>query len=57
MVSQLVSTTFLCLIGWMFWKVVRPLIIPSPLDDIPGPESPSFVTGKPFKHCVITFIE
>lgn len=45
MVSQFITTTLFCLAGWLFWKVVRRLMIPSPLDDIPGPESESFVTG------------
>lgn len=48
MASNLITIVICCLVGWLSWKVLRWFTVRSPLDDIPGPESHSFLTGKLF---------
>ena len=43
----------LVLAGWVLWKAFRWFVIGCSLDNIPGPQSDSFVTGKQFVHFTV----
>ena len=40
--TVLLSTVFV----WVFWTFLKPIVVKHPLDNIPGPPSPSFYTGE-----------
>lgn len=44
----LLESVLICASTWFLWKYFRHLVVKSPLDNIPGPPSPSFWTGKVF---------
>jgi len=45
-ISQLISASVLCAIAWVSWKCFQRFVLGSPLDNIPGPPSDSFMTGE-----------
>lgn len=46
MTLSALSAGIFFVVAWLIWKVFRALTAGSPLDKIPGPPSPSFLTGK-----------
>lgn len=36
----------ICIISWIVWKVSKRFLLKSPLDILPGPSSPSFLSGN-----------
>lgn len=42
----LILPLFTTLIAWVVWRITRNLFIYSPLDNVPGPSSRSYVKGK-----------
>jgi len=52
---MVVNFISLLLGGWVLWKAFRWFVIGSPLDNIAGPPSDSFVTGKHFVQLQFTW--
>jgi hypothetical protein len=38
---------------WVFWIFLKPVVVKHPLNNIPGPPSPSFFTGERLDHLLI----
>ena len=51
MISLLLQGTVICSVSWLLWKYFRQLVVKSPLDNIPGPPSHSFLYGEHFRAC------
>ena len=51
MISLLLQGTVICSVSWLLWKYFRQLVVKSPLDNIPGPSSHSFLYGEHFRAC------
>ena len=45
MLSTVAQATLVCGGVWLFWKLVRRFVVKTTLDNLPGPESPSFLYG------------
>ena len=45
MLSTVAQAALVCGGVWLFWKFVRRFVVKSTLDNLPGPESPSFLYG------------
>ena len=47
MVPSLLQATIIGGVTWILWRFFRPIVVESPLDNIPGPPSRSFLYGEP----------
>ncbi|KAI0666644.1 cytochrome P450 [Trametes maxima] len=45
MVSPLLQALAVCTTTWLLWKAIRRFVVKTDIDNIPGPESPSFLYG------------
>ncbi|KAI0641314.1 cytochrome P450 [Trametes meyenii] len=45
MISPLLQVFTVCATTWFLWKALRRLIVKTDLDNVPGPEAPSFLYG------------
>ncbi|KAJ3559695.1 hypothetical protein NM688_g182 [Phlebia brevispora] len=43
---RILQTVFVFGVCWFLWRLFRPYVLKSPLDNIPGPPSPSFFKGN-----------
>jgi hypothetical protein len=46
LIRQLIAAPLLWALAWVLWKWFQRFVLGSPLDNIPGPPSDSFVTGE-----------
>ena len=46
MAALLLQAFVICAVSWVLWKYFRQVVVKSPLDNIPGPPSQSFLYGK-----------
>ena len=54
-VSSLLVALVAASIAWVAWRLTRNLIIQSPLDNIPGPRSSSYLRGSYTLHYLRLF--
>ena len=43
---EIAQAAAICAISWVLWKYFRQFFVKSPLDNIPGPPSGSWLYGK-----------
>ena len=46
MFTILLESALICAVTWTLWNYFRQMCVKSPLDNIPGPPSPSWMSGK-----------
>ncbi|KAI0760478.1 cytochrome P450 [Fomes fomentarius] len=46
MLTSVLQAVPICLVAWFFWKYFRQIVVKSPLDNIPGPPTKSFLYGN-----------
>ncbi|KAJ3559692.1 hypothetical protein NM688_g189 [Phlebia brevispora] len=46
MVLSLLQVFLLPIVSWVLWRILRPYVVPSPLDNIPGPPPTSLLYGN-----------
>ncbi|KAI0716977.1 cytochrome P450 [Earliella scabrosa] len=46
MLALVVQAVIICGTGWFLWRLLRPYVVKSALDNLPGPPNPSFLYGN-----------
>lgn len=49
-IAWLPLAVFLDALLWLLWRYLRSVLVRSPLDNIRGPSSPSFIQGEPYAY-------
>lgn len=52
MIVSLLQGAVICSVLWFLWRLSRQIVVKSPLDNVPGLPSPSFLYGSPHAFCL-----
>ena len=56
MLSVLSRGIIISVVSWVLWRIVRPLVVKSPLDNIPGPPPKSSWRGNCIHSTLMVYI-